>query len=258
MRFTAEELERYARQIVLPEVGGIGQERLRAAHVAMVGVGGLGSPIALYLAAAGIGRLTLIDDDAVEVGNLQRQVLFDTEAVGRPKTERAAVRLAELNPDVTVDVVTERLTAANAGKLLASADLIVDGSDSFETRAEVAKTAAKLQKVLVSGSVQGTDGQLIVLTPFADPTLPCFECLFPSAPAADALPTCAQGGILGSIAGLVGCLMATEALKVLLHLEGVANDRFLLIDGLAPSIHSLAAARREVCTGPHPNPVISV
>jgi len=249
VRFNERELERYARQMVLHEVGGRGQERLRAASVLLVGAGGLGAPAALYLAAAGVGRLVLVDDDTVALGNLHRQVLYTTADVGRPKVEAAAERLAALNPDVMLEPRRERFEAANGDALCAGVDLVLDGSDTFATRATVAAAAARAGRPLVSGSVQGFEGQATLLTPWRSASEPCFRCLFPDTPAADALPTCALGGILGPVAGQVGALMATEAMKWLLGLGHSLEGTLLLVDGLTTRIDRIRLARRRDCPG---------
>jgi adenylyltransferase/sulfurtransferase len=249
VRFTETELDRYARQMVLPEVGGRGQERLRAATVLLVGAGGLGAPAALYLAAAGVGRLVLVDDDVVARGNLHRQVLYAEADVGRPKVEAAAARLAALNPEVVVEPRRERLTAAAGDRLVAAADLVLDGSDNFATRAAVAAAAARAARPLVSGSVQGFEGQLTLFAPFADGTAPCFRCLFPDDPPADALPSCAMGGILGPVAGQLGAMMATEALKWFLGLAPSLVGTLLLVDGLGQRVERIGVGRRGDCPG---------
>lgn len=256
MRFSEGELERYARQMVLPEVGGRGQERLRDARVALVGVGGLGAPAALYLAGAGVGRLRLIDDDVVTRGNLHRQVLFTEADVGRPKVEAARARLLARNPDVVVEPRPERLSADTAAAACDDVDLVLDGSDNFATRAAVAAAAAAGGRPLVSGSVQGLEGQLTLFAPFERADAPCFRCLFPDDPPADALPTCALGGILGPVAGQVGALMATEALKRLLGLAPSLVGTLVLIDGRTAGCAPIRIGRREGCPGhgaPHPS-----
>ncbi|MFW5680236.1 MAG: HesA/MoeB/ThiF family protein [Pseudomonadota bacterium] len=246
-RFDDEELDRYARQIVLQEVGGVGQARLRAARVLMVGAGGLGCPVALYLVAAGVGTLTLIDDDRVTLGNLHRQILFTAQDVGRPKVEAARAALLRRTPRAVVHAVDRRLSEANARELFAGHDLIIDGSDNFATRSLVADAAAFCGIPLVSGSVQGFEGQLAVLEPFADPASPCLHCLFPETPSPNALPTCAVGGVMGPVAGLLGTLMATEAVKVLLDLEGRLCGRLLLVDGLMARLEPIRVRRRRDC-----------
>lgn len=249
MRFTASELERYGRQIVLPDVGGVGQERLRAASVLLVGAGGLGAPAALYLAAAGVGRLVLVDDDRVSVSNLQRQVLYTTADVDRLKVEAAAERLGALNPEIAIETRPWRLTEANAEALVAAVDLVLDGTDSFETRALTARAAARARRPLVSGSVQGLEGQLTLFAPSLRPGTPCFRCLYAQTPAADALPSCAMGGILGPVAGQLGAMMATEAIKWIMGLGDDLVGALLLVDGRLATVDRIRLARRAGCTG---------
>lgn len=249
MRFSERELDRYARQMVLPELGGRGQERLRGGSVLLVGVGGLGAPAGLYLAAAGVGRLVLVDDDTVALGNLQRQVLYTTADVDRAKVEAAAERLAALNPEIALEPRRERFTAANGDDLSAAVDLVLDGSDSFATRATVAAAAARTRRPLVSGSVQGFEGQATVFAPFTAAEAPCFRCLFPEDPPADALPTCALGGILGPVAGQLGALMASEAVKWLLGLGPSLVGTLLLVDGLSARSDRITLGRRAGCAG---------
>ena len=249
MRFTERELDRYARQMVLPELGGRGQERLRASAVALIGLGGLGAPAALYLAAAGVGRLVLVDDDRVTLGNLHRQVLYTTADVGRTKTAAAAEKLAQLNPEILAEPRCERFDAANGDALCADVDLVLDGSDSFATRATVTAAAARRTRPVVSASVQGFEGQATVFAPFAAADAPCFRCLFPADPPADAVPSCALGGILGPVAGQLGSLMATEAIKWLVGLGPSLVGTLLLVDGLTARTDRIALARRVGCAG---------
>ena len=245
-RFDDDELERYARQIVLPEVGGRGQERLRAARVCLVGLGGLGCPLGLYLAAAGVGNLTLLDDDVVSLGNLHRQILFTDADVGRPKVDVAAGVLRRHAGRVAATPRRARLVPDRAAALLAGHDLVVDGSDNFATRLAVADAAAALGLPVVAGAVQGLAGQLTVLAPFAT-AAPCFRCLFPEAPSAGALPSCAADGVLGPVAGWIGAMMATEALKVLLGLTPTLVGTLLLVDAVAMRIDPVRVPRRPDC-----------
>ena len=225
------ELDRYARQLILKELGGAGQMRLARARVALVGMGGLGSPAALYLAAAGVGDLTLIDDDEVSLDNLQRQILYTTEDVGRPKVGAAAARLKALNPHVTVHQRPVRLTADTAAALLAGQDLVLDGSDSFATRLQVNAAAVAARVPLVSGSLGAFDGQLGVFKGH-DAALPCYQCLV--GPAEDRAGTsCADVGVLGPVAGLVGSLMALEALREIAGFGVSQAGSLLIFDGLS-------------------------
>lgn len=245
--FSDAELVRYARQIVLPEIGGIGQARLRAASVLVIGAGGLGSPLLLYLAAAGVGRLGIVDDDRVEASNLHRQVLFDTGDAGRAKAEVARARLRRLNPLVEVEVHHLRLTAGNAAGLVAGYDLVADGSDNFATRDAVQAACAGLGRPLVSAAVQGLDGQLTTLKPYLGAPHPCLRCLFPEEPAADALPSCAQGGVLGPAAGVVGALQAVEVVKEIAGFGESLSGTLLLYDAAGAGIERLVLRRNPAC-----------
>lgn len=237
------ELERYARHIVLAEVGGAGQQRLKAARVLVVGAGGLGAPVALYLAAAGIGTLGIVDDDKVSLSNLQRQVLYGTGDVGAPKTERAAAALARLNPHVTVDTYPVRLGEANAASLVGAYDLVVDGSDNAATRWLVADVCAALERPLVTGAVGRFDGSLTVLKPW-EAGNPTYRDLFPEPPPEGLLPACAETGILGALPGIIGSLMAMEALKLVAGIGDPLVGRLLLYDGLAQRFDEIRYGRR--------------
>ena len=230
-----DELVRYSRQIVLREVGGRGQLRLRSAAVAVVGAGGLGSPAALYLAAAGVGRLTIVDDDRVALDNLQRQVLHESGAVGEPKTDSARRRLAALNPRVEVRTVERRLDAGNADELLAGHDVLLDGSDNFSTKFAVNDAAVRLGACAVIGGVIRFEGQVVVVPPGA----PCYRCLVGDEPPADLLPGCRAAGVLGPVAGMVGCLQASEALRHLLGAGDPQGGRVLLLDALRPRLRTV-------------------
>ena len=225
------ELDRYARQLILKELGGSGQLRLARARIALVGLGGLGSPAALYLAAAGVGELTLIDDDHISLDNLQRQIIYSTQDVGQLKTAVATARLKALNPHVTLHARSQRLTADTAPALLAGQDLVLDGSDSFATRLVVNAAALAARVPLVSGSLGAFDGQLGVFKGH-DPALPCYQCLV--GPAQDRPGTsCADVGVLGPVAGLVGSLMALEALREITGFGTSQAGSLLIFDGLS-------------------------
>ncbi len=207
-----EELDRYARHLVLREIGGPGQGRIRAAKVLVVGAGGLGSPVALYLAAAGIGRLGLVDDDVVSLSNLQRQILYRTADVGRSKVTAGREALAALNPHVTVDIHPVRLTEANAMDLIGAYDIVADGSDNFATRFLVNDTCYFAQKTLVSAAITEFEGQLATYRGHL-PGLPCYRCLFPAPPPPNTVRSCSETGVLGAAAGVMGALQALEVLK---------------------------------------------
>jgi molybdopterin/thiamine biosynthesis adenylyltransferase len=207
-----EELDRYARHLVLREVGGAGQAKIRAARVLIVGAGGLGSPAALYLAAAGIGKLGLADDDAVSLSNLQRQILFRTKDIGRPKVEAGAEALKALNPGVRIESHHTRITAANAMALIAGYDIVADGSDNFATRFLLNDACFFAKKPLVSAAVTEFEGQLATYKGY-EPDCPCYRCLFAAPPPPGTVPNCSETGVLGAAAGVMGSLQALEVLK---------------------------------------------
>lgn len=240
-------LRRYARHIVLPEVGGRGQTRLLRSAVLIVGMGGLGAPVALYLAGAGVGRLGLVDDDVVDASNLHRQVIYTEADIGRPKVVAAAARLSALNPSILVEPHPERLSPDNAAARVAAYDVIVDGTDNAPTRRLVHDAAMCASRPLVAGSVQGVDGQLTVYRAFDGPPHPCLHCLFREAADDTLLPSCARAGVLGPAVGLVGSLQALAVIKVLLDLPPDLSGTLLHIDALAPAITPTRFARRPEC-----------
>jgi molybdopterin/thiamine biosynthesis adenylyltransferase len=230
-----DELERYARHIVLREVGGPGQAALKRARVLTIGAGGLGAPALLYLAAAGVGTLGVIDDDAVALSNLQRQVIHGTPDVGRPKVASAAAAIRRLNPHVAVETHAMRLTAANALDLIARYDLVADGSDNFATRYLVSDACFYEKKPLVTAAVGGFDASLTTLRPFETgpdgrPN-PTYRCLFPEPPAPGSTPTCEEAGVLGALTGIVGAMMALETLREIVGFGEGLLGRLLLFDG---------------------------
>ncbi len=237
------DIERFARHIVLREIGGPGQQALARAHVAMIGAGGLGAPAALYLAAAGIGRITLIDPDAVSLDNLQRQILFRTADVGRAKVETGAQVLTALNPGTTVDAVGQAIDGNNAERLLAGADLILDGCDNFETRFAVNAASRRLGIPLVSGAVGRWDGQVSLFN--ASPDAPCYRCWVPEIPP-DA-ETCVRVGIVGALVGVVGSMMALEAIKHVCTAGETLDGRIWLFDGLSMESRTVKLPRDPDC-----------
>lgn len=240
MTFSDDEIERYARHLVLAEVGGPGQQRLKAARVAVVGLGGIGAPAALYLAAAGVGTLRLIDDDDVALSNLQRQIAFADDDIGRLKVEAGAERLTALNPHVEIEEAPERLTAANAGWLLNGCDLVIDGTDDFETRFAVNDACLELRIPLVSGALGRWSGQVGVFR-----GRPCYRCMVPEAPP-DA-DTCARVGVVGALAGVVGSMAALEAIKLVAGAGDPLSGRLLLYDGLAGTARAVSVAPDPGC-----------
>jgi molybdopterin/thiamine biosynthesis adenylyltransferase/rhodanese-related sulfurtransferase len=245
------ELVRYARHLTLPEVGIEGQERLARARVLLVGAGGLGSPAALYLAAAGVGTIGIVDSDAVELSNLQRQVLHGTSSLGRPKTDSATERIADLNPGVRVEAHPVRLTSENALAILGNYDLAIDGSDNFPTRYLVNDASVLLGKPYIYGSIFRFDGQVSV---FAATDGPCYRCLFAEPPPPDLVPNCAEAGVLGVLPGLVGSLQALEAIKWILGVGERLVGRLLLVDALRIRFRELQVTRDPHCAacGSHP------
>ncbi|CAM5515125.1 molybdopterin/thiamine biosynthesis adenylyltransferase [Aquamicrobium terrae] len=240
---TDEELERYARHIVLPEIGGAGQQRLKRARVLVIGAGGLGAPVLAYLAAAGVGTLGIVDDDAVSLSNLQRQVIHGTADIGAPKGESAAAAIARLNPHVKVELHALRLTAENAPALVSSYDLVVDGSDNFATRYAVADACAQEKRPLVHAAVGRFDGSVTVLKPWESDSQgrrnPSYRDLFPQEPPAGLVPSCAAAGIVGALVGVIGTLQAMEAIKLIAGIGEPLVGRLLLYDGLAASFETI-------------------
>ncbi|MFH1331196.1 MAG: molybdopterin-synthase adenylyltransferase MoeB [Actinomycetota bacterium] len=235
---------RYSRHLLLPEVGPAGQERLLASRVLLVGAGGLGSPAALYLAAAGVGTLGIVDPDVVEESNLQRQVLHDRESLGRLKVESAAEAIGRLNPDVTVVPYPVRLGAGNVLDLMAGYDVVVDGADNFATRYLMNDAALRLRRPVVHGAVFRFEGQATVFRPY---TGPCYRCLFPEPPPPDLAPSCAEVGVLGVLPGIIGSIQAAEALKLLLGIGEPLVGRLLTYDALAQEFLTLRVRRDPVC-----------
>ncbi|PWK89686.1 molybdopterin-synthase adenylyltransferase MoeB [Fulvimonas soli] len=244
----ADAAERYARQLRLPQVGEAGQARLAAAKVVLLGAGGLGAPAALYLAAAGVGRLTLVDDDRVERSNLHRQVIHADARVGMPKTESARLTLAALNPRVRVETRSERLHAGNVEALLAGHDVLIDGADNFPARYLLAAASLRLQLPMVYGAVERFAGQVSVFDPRRAGS-PCYRCLFPEPPAAADAPNCSEAGVLGVLPGIVGLLQATEALKLILGIGEPLVGRLLAFDALAMRFRETRLPRDPACPG---------
>lgn len=245
MTLSEDELARYARHIVLREIGGAGQQRLRASRIAVVGAGGLGAPALLYLAAAGIGRIDIIDDDHVSVSNLQRQVIFDTGAVDEPKAEAAATRLAALNPHVETRPIVLRLDPGNAEEVLAGADLVLDGSDSFATRHIVNTACVAASIPLIGAAMTQWEGQISLYHPAGG--TPCYACLFPDAPAAGLAPSCAEAGIVGALPGVMGSMMALEAIKLIARAGRSLAGRMLIYDALDAEWRTFRVAPRDDC-----------
>lgn len=240
---TSEEIARYRRHLVLKEIGGEGQQRLKSARVLVVGAGGLGSPVILYLAAAGLGRIGIIDDDRVSLDNLQRQILHETGTIGQPKTRSAAVAIERLNPHVETKLYTTRLVAENALDIIRDYDLVADGSDNFATRYLVNDACYFAKRPLVTAAVGPFDGQLTTFRAFERDEEGCprpsYRCLFPEPPPEGTVPACSEAGILGAVAGVIGALQAVEVVKALLGLGEGLVGRLLLYDALQARFSSV-------------------
>jgi molybdopterin/thiamine biosynthesis adenylyltransferase len=241
------QIERYARHIVLQEVGGIGQAELLQAKVLVVGAGGLGSPLLMYLAAAGVGTIGLVDDDTVSLSNLQRQVAHGTPDIGRAKVNSAKDRVAALNPDVRLVPYQMRLRPDNVMRLLADYDIIADGTDNFDTRFLLNDACFLAKKTLVSAAVLRFDGQLSTYKAYLGPPHPCYRCIFPEPPPAGAIPSCSQGGVLGAMAGIMGTMQATEILKEILEIGKSLSGRLLIHDGLAGEVRTIRVKPDPAC-----------
>jgi len=243
MALTPPELERYARHILLKEIGGPGQEALRSARVLVIGAGGLGAPALMYLAAAGVGTLGVIDDDEVALSNLQRQVIHDTDNVGTPKTESAAKSIHRINPHVTVEQHPVRIDAHNALAIISRYDLVLDGSDNFPTRFLVSDACFLAKKTLVSAAVGQFDGQITTFKPhLAGPNgekLPTYRCLHPAAPEPGTVPTCAEAGIIGALTGVIGSMQALEAIKEITGAGDSLAGRLLIYDALSARVMTI-------------------
>ena len=229
--FSEDEIRRYSRHILLGEVGGTGQARLKAARVLVIGAGGLGSPLVLYLAAAGVGTIGIVDDDRVELSNLQRQIAHTTAGIGTPKVESAATAATAINPTVRIEPYALRLAADNALALIGRYDIICDGTDNFATRFLVADACALARRTLVSAAVLRFEGQLSVFKPHAGS--PCYRCLYGEAPPEGTVPTCSEAGVLGAVTGVMGTLQATEVLKEILGIGESLAGKLLIWDALA-------------------------
>jgi adenylyltransferase/sulfurtransferase len=255
MSLSDEELERYARHIVLREIGGPGQARLKAARVLVVGAGGLGSPLILYLAAAGIGTIGIVDDDRVSLSNLQRQIVHRTNDVGRAKTASAADAARAVNPHVAVEQHAVRLDAGNALGLMARYDIVADGSDNFATRFLINDAAFFARKVLVSAAVTEFDGQLATFKAYdRSGAYPCYRCLFPVPPPPGTVPSCSETGVLGAAAGVMGTLQALEVIKEIARIGESLAGKLLIYEALATRFHTVRVTPDPECAlcGPKP------
>ena len=249
MALSSDQIERYARHILLRDVGGQGQAKLLNAKVLVVGAGGLGSPCLMYLAAAGIGTLGVIDDDHVALSNLQRQIIHTTQDIDRLKVESAQDTLSAINPDVDVQSHPERLTAQNAVDIISGYDVIADGSDTYETRALVNDACYFTKTPLVSAAVGQFDGQLTTFKAHdrQGERKPCYRCLFPQAPAPESVPTCAEAGVLGALTGVLGSLQALEVIKEILQIGDSLSGRLMLYDGLSAETRTIRFPADPAC-----------
>lgn len=245
MSFSEDEIERYARHIVLHEIGGPGQQKLKAARVLVIGAGGLGAPAIQYLAAAGVGTIGIVDDDVVSLSNLQRQVIHASDEIGEPKVASAARAVGRINPNVTVRRHQTRLNADNAPVIFEDYDLVLDGSDNFETRYLVNRCAADDGVPLVSAALGRWEGQLSVFHPVAGG--PCYECIFPEAPAPGLVPPCSEAGVLGALAGVLGAMQAAEAVKWITGAGTCLIGRLLVYDALGMEFRTISLEARDDC-----------
>lgn len=254
MGLSESQIERYSRQIILPQVGGVGQEKLSSGRVLVVGAGGLGSPISLYLAAAGVGKIGLMDADAVDLSNLQRQIVHFTPDIGRPKVDSAREKLEKLNPCVQIVTYRERLNAANALDIIRQYDFVVDGTDSFASKFLVADACHFAGVPYNHAGILGFSGQTITVNPGKTA---CYRCIFRQPPPAGAVPTCSQAGVLGAVAGVIGTLQANEALKFFTGAGELLYNRMLVFDALSSSFRTVKVSRSAACPLCGDNPEIT-
>jgi adenylyltransferase/sulfurtransferase len=244
IEFTDEQIERYSRHIILPEVGGSGQQKMLEAKVLLLGAGGLGSPAAYYLAAAGIGNLGIVDFDQVDLSNLQRQIIHSTERIGMLKTESAKKTIQALNPDVNVTLYNEKMDSSNIMSLIKDYDYVVDGSDNFPTRYLVNDACVMKNKTLIHGSIYRFEGQVTVFKPGDGP---CYRCLYPEPPPPGMVPNCQEGGVLGVLAGVIGNLQVVEVLKLILGIGKPLVGKLLIYDALNTEFRNLRLRRDANC-----------
>ena len=247
LSFSEEEIQRYARHILLRELGGTGQAKIREAKVLIVGAGGLGSPLALYLAAAGVGTIGLVDGDVLELSNLQRQIAHSTQALGQKKVVSAAAAMARINPLVLVNQHEERLDAGNVTALVEAYDIICDGTDNFETRFLLADACVAAKRTLISAAVLRFEGQLATFKPHADPEGPCYRCLYPEPPPPGLVPSCSEAGVLGAVTGVMGTLQATEVLKEIAGIGKSMSGWLLIWDALDAEFRKIRLRKDPAC-----------
>jgi len=254
MSFSEEQIYRYSRHILLPEVGGKGQQKLLESRVLILGAGGLGSPSALYLAAAGIGTMGVVDFDRVDMSNLQRQILHDISTVGQPKTSSAKKRIQGINPDVSVVEINEKLTSQNIMEILNGYDIVVDGCDNFPTRYLVNDACVMTKKINVHGSILRFDGQVTV---FKGPNGPCYRCIYPEPPPPGLVPSCQEAGVLGVLPGVVGSLQAVEVIKQILGIGNSLVGKLLLYNALDTEFHTVKLRKDPKCPVCGENPTVT-
>lgn len=255
--FTEEQIERYSRHIILPEVGAEGQSKLLESKVFMIGAGGLGSPVAYYLAAAGVGTIGIADADAVDLSNLQRQIIHNQDRIGMPKVESARETMQALNPDVTVKTYNHFVTADNIREIIRDYDLVIDGCDNFPTRFLVNDACFFEKKPLVSGAMFRFEGQVATFKPHEDAEGPCYRCLYPEPPPAGLVPSCSEAGIMGALAGAVGTIQAVEAIKELLGIGDSLSGRLMTFDALRMEWKKLRLHRDPACPLCGENPTVT-
>ncbi len=254
MKLTNDQIERYSRQIILPDVGGKGQERLLGAKVLIIGAGGLGSPAALYLSSAGVGKIGIVDSDAVELNNLQRQILHSTETVGKPKVESAKEHLNSINPDSEIITYNLRISSKNIMDIIKDYDIVIDGSDNFPTRFLVNDACVLAKKPLSHGGIFRFDGQAITIIPGESA---CYRCLFPEPPPPGLVPSCQEAGILGAVAGVIGTIQANEALKYILGIGNLLTGKLLVFNALDSSFRQVNVPKDPDCYVCGKNPKIT-
>jgi molybdopterin-synthase adenylyltransferase len=247
LNFSEEEIQRYARHILLADVGGNGQAKLRSAKVLVVGAGGLGSPLGLYLAAAGVGTIGLIDHDVLELSNLQRQIAHSTERVGHPKVASMAEAMTRINPLIRIETHNQRLDAGNVAAMVAGYDIICDGTDNFTARFLIADACVAAKRTLISAAVLRFEGQLATFKPHADPEGPCYRCLYPEPPPEGLVPSCSEAGVLGSVTGVMGTLQATEVLKEICGIGQSMSGWLLIWDALRMEFRKIRLRKDPSC-----------
>ncbi|WP_332065360.1 molybdopterin-synthase adenylyltransferase MoeB [Bartonella sp. CB189] len=244
IKLSNEEIERYARHIILPEIGGVGQQKLKGARVLVIGAGGLGAPVLTYLAAAGVGTLGIVDDDTVALSNLQRQIIHNTRTINQYKTDSATTTINAINPYVIVEKHNIRLNESNVDKLLNAYHIIVDGSDNFTTRYLLADHAAQCKKPLISGAIERFNGSLTVLMPYKDDN-PHYRDLFPNPPDSSIIPTCAEAGVIGVLPGVIGTLQAMEVIKLVTNIGEPLVGKLLLYNGLSAQFNTITYKKSD-------------